>query len=469
MKARLWVCFTCIGFTFACSMPSAATTEAQTGVSDEIDKSISDQSNASSDASTEALAMQFSPPTADDLLLPEDFEYLGAFRLPGESGGSNWEYSGRGLTFYPDGDPTGAADGFSGSLFGVGHDHQQFVSEISIPAPINSRNLDDLATAETLQPFSDITEGMFGETELPRLGLQYLPPQNSQLTGKLYFVHGQHFQDFEPSHGWSEVDLARLMSAGPWNLNGYTNYTTSDYIFEIPDLWSKAFPGNPRLATGRFREGVWGGLGPALFALSPWEEGNPPPPNTTLHSVTPLLLYGTQEPGLTDIVSDPSMKMAGYLEPDHWIDGAWLTAGEKSAVIFVGTKALGNAWYGFSNGVVWEYDCADHTPPTCPEVPDWPYDNRGYWADDYQPQIIFFNPWDLVAVANKEMETWHPQPYASMDLASAFYDPQTNIEEYKQDIAGAMAFDRVHGLLYVIERLADEHKSVIHVWRIQGD
>jgi len=38
--------------------------------------------------------------------------------------------------------------------------------------------------------------------------------------------------------------------------------------------------------------------------------------------------------------------------------------------------------------------------------------------------------------------------------------------EYKRDLVGAAAFDREHSLLYVVERSADEYKSVIHVWRI---
>jgi hypothetical protein len=403
------------------------------------------------------------------VLLPEDLEYLGSFRLPEGSGDSSWEYSGRGLTFYPDGDPDGGEDGFPGSLFGVGHDHQQYVSEISIPAPVLSRNLDDLPTALTLQPFADITGGMFGETELPRLGLEYLPAQGQQTSAKLHFVHGQHFQDFEPSHGWSELDLAHPQPAGPWRFNGYTNYVTSDYVFEIPDTWAGALPGAPRLVTGRFREGVWGGRGPTLFAYNPWEEGDPPAPGATLQNITPLLLYGTQESGMTDIISDETTQMEGYLEPDHWWDGAWLTWGDKDAVIFVGTKALGHAWYGFANGVVWEYDCAEKTPPTCPDPPEWPYENRGYWAEDYQAQIIFYNPVDLVAVANGQAATWQPQPYARLNLNEVFLDPRVHLEDYKQDLTGAAAYDRQNGLLYIMERLADGYKSVIHVWRIKSD
>ncbi len=407
------------------------------------------------------------PSNPNAVISPNSFEYLGAFRLPDESGGSNWDYSGRGLTFYPDGDPSSPDDGHPGSLFGVGHDHMQYVSEISIPAPVISKNSEDLNTALTLQPFADITGGMFGETELPRLGLQYLPPQGQQTSGKLHFVHGQHFQGFEPSHGWSELTLGDPQPAGPWLFGDYTNYATSDYVFEVPVEWATRIPGGHRLVTGRFREGVWGGRGPTLFAYSPWQEGNLPPAGAKIQSIVPLLLYGIQQPGETDIVSDENMQMIGYLEPDHWWGGAWLTAGDRSAVIFVGTKALGKAWYGFSNGLVWEYDCADVNPPTCPDVPEWPYDNRGYWAEGYQAQIIFFNPADLIAVANGEMESWEPQPYASLNLNETFLNPSINLVEYKYDLAGAVAYDRENGLLYIIERLGDEYKSVVHVWRIQ--
>ena len=44
------------------------------------------------------------PIPAGDLIQPGDLVYRGFFRLPEGSGKSNWEYSGHGLTFYPDGD-----------------------------------------------------------------------------------------------------------------------------------------------------------------------------------------------------------------------------------------------------------------------------------------------------------------------------------------------------------------------------
>ena len=405
-----------------------------------------------------------SPPSGE-VLMPDDLEYLGAFRLPEASGGSNWEYSGQGLTYYPAGDPGGAEDGFPGSLFGFGHDHHVQVSEISVPAPILSKNLDELNTAITLQPFADLSGGLFDSQamDLPVADLAYLPPGAGQESGKLHFTFGQHFQDFEPSHGWAELDLSNPRPVGPWVLDGYTNYATNDYLFDIPSDWTAAYtPGQP-LATGRFREGVWGGYGPALFAYSP------PTAGATVTEVTPLLLYGIQEPGLTDIVADESMQMDGYQLADHWLGSAWLTSNEKSAVIFVGTKAIGHSWYGFANGVVWEYDCADQSPITCPDPPDWPYDDRGYWAEDYQAQVIFFDPTDLAAVARGELQTWEPQPYATLVLDEYLFNPQLDYAEYKRDLVAAAAFDREHGLLFIIERLADEYKSVIHVWRIASD
>ncbi len=407
-------------------------------------------------------------PPASDLITTEDLTYIGAFRLPDASGDSSWEYSGHALTYFPDGDSDGSDDGFPGSLFGVGHDHQLYVSEISIPEPVISKNLDDLNTATTLQPFQDITNGaVTEELALPRLGLEYLPPQGEQTSAKLYFCIGQHIQDFELSHGWSEIDLSVPNTAGLWLFDGITNYASNDYIFEIPEDWANAIASGYRLASGRFREGVWGGGGPALFAYAPWQDGNPPENGSTLSAVKPLLLFGIQEQGMPDIVFDESMQMDGYQESDHWLGGAWLTAGDKSAVIFTGTKALGRSWYGYANGVIHEHDCAEQNPPTCPDPPEWPYENRGYWAEDYQAQIIFFNPYDLLKVANGEMESYEPQPYAALDISDVLFDPDLHLEEYRRDMVTAAAFDRINGHLFVIEKLADEYKSVIHVWQIE--
>lgn len=398
------------------------------------------------------------------LIQPDDLEYRGFFRLPEGSGNSNWEYSGQGLTYFPGGDPQGEEDGFPGSLFGFGHDHQLQVSEISIPAPASTGNLSDAPTAATLQAFADLSGGIFPveEMTIPRAGLAYLADPEP----RLHFTFGQHFQDYEPSHGWAGLNLAQPDSQGAWLFGAYTNYVTNDYLFEIPPNWAEAIAPGPLLASGRAREGLWSGRGPALFAYSPAASGNPPGPGGVLNGVLPLLLYGEQLPGQPDIISDPSQAVVDYHEADHWWGGAWLTAGDSAGVVFVGTKAVGEEWYGFANGVVWEHDCAQKQPPTCPEVPGWPFDNRGFWAEDYQAELIFFDPGELAAVARGELDSWAPQPYASLVLDSYLIAPGLEPEIYKRDLTGGMAFDRENGLIYLIERLADEYRSVIHVWEI---
>jgi len=442
---------------------------------DEIEKSgtipteITESSIPTADSP--APPTQISPPEglSTGLIQPENLVYLGAFRLPETGDEFGWGYSGYAMTFYPEGDSNGPDDGFPGSLYILGHDQRQYISEIGIPAPVVSEAKDvyELPTASTLQPFADITGGMFGELEIPRAGLAYLPAQGSQTSGKLHFCWGQHFQ-FEqtPSHGWSELDLSAPNPQGPWYIADYTNYVSNDYLFEIPEDWAATYTPGLRLVTGRFRDGSWGGLGPTLLAIGPWNEGNPPAPNTTLEQVVPLLLYGEPQPGNPEIGIQDDRRMELYSEPDEWSGGAWLTVGENSAVILVGTKAMGESWYGFSNGVV--YPISGDPDETYPEVPPWPHDDRGWWSEEIAAQIIFFDPSELGAVATGVLNTWDPQPYATLVLDEYLYDPGFDYERYKRYILGAVAFDRENGILYIVERLADEDRSLIHVFRVSS-
>src|SRR4029079_8314954 len=75
--------------------------------------------------------------------------YVGAFRVPdGKIGDSSFAWGGTALAFNP----------ANNSLFMVGHDHQQAVTEIQIPASVvNSGNLKDLPTAKVLQAFEKVT------------------------------------------------------------------------------------------------------------------------------------------------------------------------------------------------------------------------------------------------------------------------------------------------------------------------
>lgn len=380
-------------------------------------------------------------------LMPSDLEYRGAFRLPGPGWENGWGWGGNALTYYPAGDPGGAADGYPGSLYGTGHDWYQRVSEISIPVPVISpgKNLADLKTAATLQPFTDIRGDLFPEFEIPYCGLEYLPAGSGRTAERLYFGWHQHLQidPHYPTHGWCSLDLSAPNPAGPWYIGNYDTYSTTDYLFALPQGWADTYTGGRCLATGRMRDGGQGGQGPCIYLFAPWQQGNPPPADTVL-GATPLLQYSTS------YWEDPHggiYTMDRYHHSDLWPGAAWPAAGGKEAVIFAGTKGRGDCWYGNQEG-----PCLD-----C--------ENRGWWSTYFDGEIIFFDPADLAAVARGEMEPYEPQPYAVMNIDHLLY--HISGVRQKTHLAAAAA-DRVHGFLYVFEPLVDDDKPIVHVWKVNG-
>lgn len=401
------------------------------------------------------------------LIDPASLEYRGAFRLPDASGGSNWEWSGQAMTYFPAGDPNGPDDGYPGSLFAVGHDHQQQISEISIPVPVKSpqKQLQELPTATTLQPFHEVRGSLRRELEIPRVGLEYLPATDGGV-GKLHFCWGQHFEfENEPTHGWCEIDLAKPQPQGLWRLDDYTNYVTNDFLFEIPESWGKRHLPDYRMASGRFRDGTWGGLGPALVAYRPPSASSPPANGSVVAEVKPLLMYGTPLPGVPELEVSPDHKMNNFSEADDWTGGAWLAAGDRSAVILVGTKGSGKTWYGFANGVVYPTSGDPNDP--VPDVPPFPYDMRGWWSTEIHGQMLFFDPEQLAQVAAGELKSWEPQPYAVLELDEFLFDPGFDHPRQKRYSLAACAFDRARQMLYLLEHRGDEDKCLVHVFHVR--
>lgn len=384
-------------------------------------------------------------------IAPDDLAYVGAFRLPDGPEEIGWAWSGAALAYYPQGDPQGADDGFAGSLFGTGHNWNQHVSEVSIPKPVVSsgKDLDALGTAKTLQDFANVWGDLYGEMEIPRVGLAILPTQGEQKTEKLYFSWGQHMDEGNtgPSHGWCELDLSNPKPAGAWRVGGFWKFETTDYLFVIPQAWaSKNTPGK-RLATGRFRDGGQGGQGPPIFAIGPWNDGNPPKRGATIEA-TPLLRYST----VYDDDDDGNVLLDDYHHADEWSGGAWLTAGGKSAVVLLGTKGKGDCWYGFRDGTLWPNEGNKEG-----------VGGRGWWSTSFVAQMMFYDTNELAAVAKGERKPYGLQPYATLELDKLLFRLESPQQKHR---FGACAFDRERGYLYVLEPLVDEDKSIVHVWHV---
>lgn len=425
--------------------------------------------------------------SSGSLVQPEDFTYLGAFRLPGaEERPNTFEYGGNAMTYNPD----------NGTLFIMGHDRMPWgalpdgnqVAEVTIPTPVNTRNVDELPYAAFVQDFHDVAAGQFsGLDEIPRVGMAYL---NHPATGpKIHLGWGQHMppEVAPPTHGWIDADLSIPAFQGKWYIGEQDFNSVNGYLFEIPAAWAAQHTQGRVLATGRYRDGGWGGMGPALFAYCPWlADGSPPAAGMRLDE-TPLLLYASSYQ--TEHIE---RALDGYQHPDEWEGGAWLTtASGKSAVLFAGTKATGaKYWYGWVNPAGPELPCveaalvgqftlcrlADGTPCPPEDLTECAGHNdyRGWWSSRFDAQFILYDPADLARVAAGTLEPWQPQPYTSLDIDAHLYldPPEWELDTLGHGVqrrmrVGDVAYDRAQGKLYVLELYADGGKPVVHVWQMQ--
>ena len=413
------------------------------------------------------------------------------------------------MTFNPDGDPANT-DAYPGSLFVMGHDRIAYgalpngnqVAEVSIPVPAIASNPADLPQAAFIQSFHDVTAGYFTQLEeIPKVGLQYL---NHPATGpKIHLCWGQHLQPPDvPSHAWFNPTLDSPNLQGVWFIGYQDLYSTTGYMFDIPTSWADAHAESRYLATGRMRDGGQGGMGPTLFAYRPWlPDGSPPASGTHLAETTLLLYenaYNTEE-----IIRC----LNGYQHPDEWEGGAWITTppsfppkvggderGGKQAVLFAGTKSNGTKyWYGYLHPDGPQYPCVDAAVTDfdtcriadgsscpagdyagcCDEEQGTCVSYRGWWSTRFDAQFILYDPADLAQVAAGAIESWQPQPYASLDIDEHLYlDPPVwdlmvlGWGDQRRYRIGDVAYDRESALLYVLELYADGGKPVVHVWRV---
>ena len=428
-----------------------------------------------------------------ELLQPADFTYLGAFRLPdGSERPLTFEYGGNAMTFRP-GDP---GEGLPSSLFISGHDRMPYgdlpdgsqVAEVSIPQPSLAREVENLPQAQFIQDFQDVTAGFYSTMEeIVRMGMQYLETQPGG--PKIHLAWGQHFEPEPPTgtHAWFNPDLSNPDLQGTWFIGEQSFYAVNDYLLDIPQDWADSFVGGRSLATGRYRDGGWSGMGPALFAYRPWlEDGTPPPSSTHLEEVT-LLQYESSADN-----ENIERCLDGYQHPDDWAGGAWLmTADGRTALLMAGTKSSGEKyWYGFTNPAGVEFPCveeelvgqfpicrlADGSPCPPEDLVECAGHNsfRGWWSTSFAAQFILYDPNDLARVTLGELEPWQPQPYAVINIdQQLFFNPppwevpMLGEGAQRRFRTGDVAYDRENGYLYVLELFGEGAKPVVHVWQVQ--
>lgn len=448
-----------------------------------------------------SVQVQTTPPfNSSQLVSSNDFQYIGAFRLPDDGlRPKTFEYGGDAITYNPNGD-AGSADGYPGSLFVMGHERLPYdelpdgnqVAEITIPVPIISKNPDELNQAGFIQNFQDIAKGHFTTLEeLPTAGMQYL--SRPETGPKIHLTWGQHNQDdaetMIASHAWFDPNLSAPNIQGPWFVGKEFSLSTNAFLFEIPANWADQYVGGRYLATGRFRDGGWAGQGPSLRAYKPWIDraGTPAVAGSQLDE-TVLLQYASSEN--SDNVVEQSLN--GYQHPDEWEGGAWITTSSgKSAVLFAGTKGTGNKyWYGYINSLGAEFPCVDSEsvgnftvcrmadgtacPPEDLNKCSTGITYRGWWSSHFDGQFILYDTAELAKVATGQINPWEPQPYTSIDIDEHLFLNSNGFElimlgrgEQRRYRVGEITYDRINNRLFVLEWYADGAKPVVHVWKIQ--
>ena len=138
--------------------------------------------------------------------------------------------------------------------------------------------------------------------------------------------------------------------------------------------------------------------------------------------------------------------MNNYHHADEWSGGAWLTAGDSSAVIFVGTKGTGDCWYGCPDGTV---------SPREPLIrPIAPTGGGGALASKGGSCSMIPRtspPWP-------GKMTLRAQPYASLNIDKQLFNVSSSQQKYHVGAASSIA----SGILYLFEPLADGDKSLVH-------
>lgn len=416
----------------------------------------------------------------ENLINPEnDIERLGAFRVPQDNtsipkcqnaGYKHWSYAGRGLAYFPEGDPS-SSDGYPGSLYALGHDNCLWISEISIPSPSLATNPSDLSRATELKPFTDFWPRVYSKngqlnwapdtSDGPEARITY-HPGDSQGVGK--GIHYSIWDDYSgdnntPVHGMLSLDLSDTF--GPWHIGGlpgsetHVPYTlTGKLLHAEPQAWADRVTGGRSLMVGLGWSISGVGIpsaGPTFYAVAP---GKTEPDSNVLAraedalTAKELLRYGS--PDFPDEVD----KWNANWNPETRVE--WASFIDR-AILLSGYRGLGDYWYGNEDGS--ETVLTDWDLPLTRSG-----STRGWQISQKVPVFYFYDPEDFAKVASGEREAWEPKPYRMMDSGQFFFNKVDDASNIR-----AIAYDAARKYLYVVERniWAYDPEPVIHVLKIK--
>jgi hypothetical protein len=406
-----------------------------------------------------------------DRLQPADLSYQGAFRLPEEF---NW--GALGLSYYPNG------DGGSGSLLVTGFqglsdpahpgetcwdpswDCYAYYGEVTIPAPAEEDNWEDLPAGELVDAMTAFDGGLAASVHNEYLfvaDLEFVARRGSQASDKIYgsinlwYAEGVAGESTFPTVWFANMDgtgARGMFHVGPEEAP-YHGRKSGAYLFRVPEWYANEYLGGRTLVTGRARgtpqDGVepvtirGGSQGPTLFAFHAWESDDPSGDLDAL----PVLYYRVAFPGCAgpNVGEPEECDYPDYTMCDDWSGGAFVDNGTRQAILLLGYKGLGE-------------NCYDEPPVECDDPCS---DGHGYHCHPYERQVIFYDVEALGRSARGEQDPWVVVPYATW-RPTEFY-----LQGYPCSNAGGMTFDESGRRLFMVERGlggVDINAIVVHVW-----
>jgi hypothetical protein len=358
---------------------------------------------------------------------PGDLVWAGAFRLPaGNFGGSSFGYGGWALAYNAAND----------SLYVVGHDFQQNVAEITIPAPGMGSILGQLPFASVRQVFADATEGRMSQIGgYPKYRIGGLLVHGGRLIGAAYsFFDTAH--SAVASHFTHSLNLAATGTVTGMHRVGSTSINPAFYggnMGDVPAAWRTAL-GSPAI-TGECCLSIITrtSFGPSAFAFDPAQLGvvNPTPATA--------LVYYPEQHVLQPWNANYTFEFNGTTE----MAGAFIPEGTRS-LLFIGRQGSGKFCYR----------CGD---------PDL-YCPGDLQAPPYHVQVWAYDLNELVQVKNGQKQPWEPRPYAIWQLTGNTASSPLPFFTSCMSVRG-LAYDPGGNRIWIASQRADGDNPVIHMFR----
>ena len=372
------------------------------------------------------------------LLQVSDFEYLGAFRLPVETGSTKFGFRGGAIAYDPN---DGGMFVASGSQAGTDAAYSR-VCKVSIPALSLSSTIASLNRATITIESQNVITGL---TYSPAYGGNENDsgaPWSMHVFGsKLIFTANQFYPstDLLLSHGRCDLDLTN--AEGMYRPNtGVDARRHNMGMCEIPAAFQADFGDHTAMATrGGGSIITRSSDGPAVMTFNSADVSATPFAATLRQFYTSGQLDATAG---TKAVGNPTLKWA---RSNFYRGGAMIfhNQGGKYGIAMVGIRAESAHWYGYGHYDNWRNDVGTTFPAeenipalktgqshyaTFGNAAGWPSadDEDRYFVDgkgdgsskgehgaDYYTGIYFYDPADVLA-------TTTAQPYAVERLTNPF-------------------------------------------------